>query len=60
MAKEAEKVADSLHNSYQLTDKDIHQLELSDEEYKRYTWEGLRKIIGSFRVRIPETVPTDG
>ena len=43
----ADKVAEAQHDGYQLTDKDIHQLALTDEEYKPLTWENLKAIIGS-------------
>jgi len=47
----ADKVAEAQHDGYQLTDKDIQQLALTDEEYKPQTWEDLRAIIGSFGLR---------
>ncbi len=43
----ADKVAEALHDGYQLTDKDIQQLALRDEEYKLQTWEDLADIIGA-------------
>jgi hypothetical protein len=44
----ADKVAEALHDGYQLTDKDQQQLALKDEEYKLQTWEDLELIIGRY------------
>jgi hypothetical protein len=44
----ADKVAEALHDGYQLTDKDQMQLALKDEEYKLQTWEDLALIIGRY------------
>jgi len=49
----ADKVAEAQHDGYQLTDKDIQQLALTDEEYKLQTWEDLKAIIGSFGLNSP-------
>jgi hypothetical protein len=47
-AESYDKLSEALHDGYQLTDKDIDQLALRDEEYKLQTWEDLSGIIGSF------------
>jgi hypothetical protein len=44
----ADKVAEALHDGYQLTDKDQKQLALKDEEYKLQTWEDLVLIIREY------------
>jgi hypothetical protein len=44
----ADKLAEALHDGYQLTEKDRLQLALRDEEYKLQTWEDLKLIIGWF------------
>lgn len=48
----ADKEAEAQHDGYQLTDKDIHQLALTDEEYKPLTWENLKAIIGSLNLHL--------
>lgn len=45
-SKRADKVAEAVHDGYQLTDKDIKQLETPDEEFRLMTWEVLGNIIG--------------
>lgn len=42
---QADKVAEALHDGYQLSDKDIKQLETPDEEFRLMTWEVLGNII---------------
>lgn len=42
---QADKVAEALHDGYQLSDKDIKQLETPDEEFRLMTWEVLKNII---------------
>lgn len=49
-----DKVAEAVHDGYQLTEKDIKQLETPDESFKLMTWEDLSKIIGSFCFSTPQ------
>ncbi|PWW77462.1 hypothetical protein C7212DRAFT_277351 [Tuber magnatum] len=57
--KSADKVAEAQHDGYQLTDKDIQQLVLTDEEYKLQTWEDLKAIIKENRLEDLKRVPSD-
>ncbi|RPB02106.1 hypothetical protein L873DRAFT_1841974 [Choiromyces venosus 120613-1] len=57
--KTADKVVEAQHDGYQLTDKDIKQLALTDEEYKLQTWEGLKAIIEENRLEELKRVPSD-
>lgn len=42
---QANKVAEAVHDGYQLTHKDVKQLNTSDEEFRLMTWEVLGNII---------------
>ena len=37
----------NVNDTYQLSDKDSAQLAMTDAEYKRLTWEDLRRIVGA-------------
>ncbi|CUS12020.1 unnamed protein product [Tuber aestivum] len=43
--RSVDKVAEAQHDGYQLTDRDIQQLALTDAEYKLQTWEDLKAIV---------------
>ncbi|KAF8540843.1 hypothetical protein BDD12DRAFT_831702 [Trichophaea hybrida] len=55
----ADKLAEALHDGYQLTEKDQLQLALKDEEYKLQTWEDLKLIIEGNRLEDLKRVPSD-
>lgn len=42
---QAQKVNEAVHDGYQLTEKDIKQLETPDEQFNLMTWEVIEAII---------------
>ncbi|KAL7273903.1 hypothetical protein RUND412_003212 [Rhizina undulata] len=55
----ADKATETPHNGYQLTEKDIKQLAMKDDEFKLMTWEDLTAIIKHNRLEELKRVPSD-
>lgn len=46
-------MTEAVHDGYQLTHKDVKQLETPDEEFQLMTWEVLGNIIGKLSPHSP-------